>query len=221
MSLSLPVRRLACLALPLAVAATILPACTPLVLGGAAVTGALVATDRRSSGAQLDDQTIELRAASSIRETAGSRVRVNVTSYNRKALITGEAASERDRQLVEEAVRKTANVAAVFNEVSIANSPGLREQASDSLTTGRVKAALIDAKDVPASAIKVVTERGTVFLMGLVSQREADRATEVTRTTQGVQKVVRVFEVLSDQEITRLQSATSTNASPATVQPSQ
>jgi osmotically-inducible protein OsmY len=221
MSLSLPVRRLACLALPLAVAATILPACTPLVLGGAAVTGALVATDRRSSGAQLDDQTIELRAASSIRETAGSRVRVNVTSYNRKALITGEAASERDRQLVEEAVRKTANVAAVFNEVSIANSPGLREQASDSLTTGRVKAALIDAKDVPASAIKVVTERGTVFLMGLVSQREADRATEVTRTTQGVQKVVRVFEVLSDQEITRLQSGTSTNASPATVQPSQ
>lgn len=221
MSLSLPVRRLACLALPLAVAATILPACTPLVLGGAAVTGALVATDRRSSGAQLDDQTIELRAASSIRETAGSRVRVNVTSYNRKALITGEAASERDRQLVEEAVRKTANVAAVFNEVSIANSPGLREQASDSLTTGRVKAALIDAKDVPASAIKVVTERGTVYLMGLVTQKEADRATEAARTTQGVLKVVRVFEVLSDQEIARLQAATASTSSPAPAASSQ
>lgn len=221
MSLPMPARRLACLVLPLAMAATVLSACAPLVIGGAAVTGAMVATDRRSSGAQLDDQGIELRAASNVRETVGSRVRVNITSYNRKALVTGEAASERDRQLLEEAVRKTPNVTGVFNEVGIANSPGLREQANDSMTTGRVKAALIDAKDVPASAIKVVTERGTVFLMGLVTQREADRATEVTRTTQGVQKVVRVFEVLSDQEIARLQSATASTASPAPAQPAQ
>lgn len=221
MSLPMSARRLACLALPLAVAAIVLPACTPLVIGGAAVTGAMVATDRRSSGAQLDDQGIELRAASNVRETVGSRVRVNITSYNRKALITGEAATERDKQLVEEAVRKTTNVSGVFNEVGIANSPGLREQANDSLITGRVKAAMIDAKDVPASAIKVVTERGTVYLMGLVTQKEADRATEVTRTTQGVQKVVRVFEVLSDQEIARLQAATASTSSPTPAGSSQ
>ena len=221
MSLPMSARRLACLALPLAVAAIVLPACTPLVIGGAAVTGAMVATDRRSSGAQLDDQGIELRAASNVRETVGSRVRVNITSYNRKALITGEAATERDKQLVEEAVRKTTNVAGVFNEVGIANSPGLREQANDSLITGRVKAAMIDAKDVPASAIKVVTERGTVYLMGLVTQKEADRATEVARTTQGVQKVVRVFEVLSDQEIARLQATTASTSSPTPAGSSQ
>ncbi len=221
MSLPMSARRLACLALPLAVAATVLPACTPLVIGGAAVTGAMVATDRRSSGAQLDDQGIELRAASNVRETVGSRVRVNITSYNRKALITGEAATERDKQLVEEAVRKTTNVSGVFNEVGIANSPGLREQANDSLITGRVKAAMIDAKDVPASAIKVVTERGTVYLMGLVTQKEPDRATEVTRTTQGVQKVVRVFEVLSDQEIARLQAATASTSSACPARSSQ
>lgn len=220
MTMFSPVRRLACLTLPLAVAATLLPACTPLVVGGAAVTGALVATDRRSSGAQLDDQGIELRAGSNVRETVGSRVRVNVTSYNRRALITGEAANERDKALVEEAVRKTPNVMAVFNEVGIANSPSFREQANDSLVTGRVKAAMIDAKDVPASAIKVVTERGTVYLMGLVTAREADRATEVTRTIQGVQKVVRVFEVLSDQEIARLQAASATTA-PAPAQTAQ
>lgn len=220
MSLS-PVRRLACLALPLAVAAVVLPACAPLVVGGAAVTGAMVATDRRSTGAQLDDQGIELRAGSNIRETLGSRVRVNVTSYNRKALITGEAANANDKALVEEAVRKTPNVTAVFNEVGIANSPSFREQANDSLVTGRVKATLIDAKDVPANAIKVVTERGTVYLMGLVSQREADRATELARVVQGVQKVVRVFEVLPDQEIARLQAATAPSASPASSVPNQ
>lgn len=214
-------RRWAHLLVPLAVVATVLPACTPLVVGGAAVTGALVASDRRSSGAQLDDQGIELRAGSNIRETVGSRVRVNVTSYNRRALITGEAANQRDKALVEEAVRKTANVAGVFNEVGIANSPSFREQANDSLVTGRVKAAMIDAKDVPASAIKVVTERGTVYLMGLVTAREADRATEATRTVQGVQKVVRVFEVLSDQEIARLQTATAATTSPPSGQSGQ
>lgn len=201
-------RRLTLLSLSLAASATLLSACVPLVMGGAAATTVMVATDRRSSGAQLDDQGIELRAASNIREAVGSRVRVNVTSFNRKALITGEAASERDKALVGEAVRQTPNVQAVFNEVGIANSPSLKERTEDSLLTGKVKAGLVSAKEIPANSTKVVTERGTVYLMGLLSQSEADRATNVARTTTGVQRVVRLFEILPDEEINRLKSAT-------------
>lgn len=201
-------RRLTLLSLSLAASTTLLSACVPLVMGGAAATTVMVATDRRSSGAQLDDQGIELRAASNIREAVGSRVRVNVTSFNRKALITGEAASERDKALVGEAVRQTPNVQAVFNEVGIANSPSLKERTEDSLLTGKVKAGLVSAKEIPANSTKVVTERGTVYLMGLLSQSEADRATNVARTTTGVQRVVRLFEILPDEEINRLKTKT-------------
>jgi len=200
-------RRLALLSLSLVASATLLSACAPLLMGGAAATTVLVATDRRSSGAQLDDQSIELRAASNIRDAVGSRVRVSVTSFNRRALITGEAASERDKALVGEAVRQTPNVQSVYNEVGIANSPSLKERTEDSLLTGKVKAGLVAAKDMPANSIKVVTERGTVYLMGLLSPGEAERATSVARTTAGVQRVVRLIEILPDEEINRLKAA--------------
>ena len=201
-------RRLALMSLSLVASATLLSACAPLLMGGAAATTVMVATDRRSSGAQLDDQGIELRAASNIRDALGSRVRVSVTSFNRRALITGEAASERDKALVGEAVRQTPNVQAVYNEVGIANSPSLKERTEDSLLTGKVKAGLVAAKDIPANSIKVVTERGTVYLMGMLSQSEADRATSVARTTSGVQRVVRLIEILPDEEINRLKTKT-------------
>ncbi|MDX9970162.1 MAG: BON domain-containing protein [Hydrogenophaga sp.] len=201
-------RRLALMSLSLVASATLLSACAPLLMGGAAATTVMVATDRRSSGAQLDDQGIELRAASNIRDALGSRVRVSVTSFNRRALITGEAASERDKALVGEAVRQTPNVQAVYNEVGIANSPSLKERTEDSLLTGKVKAGLVAAKDIPANSIKVVTERGTVYLMGMLSQSEAERATSVARTTSGVQRVVRLIEILPDEEINRLKTKT-------------
>lgn len=201
-------RRLALMSLSLVASATLLSACAPLLMGGAAATTVMVATDRRSSGAQLDDQGIELRAASNIRDALGSRVRVSVTSFNRRALITGEAASERDKALVGEAVRQTPNVQAVYNEVGIANSPSLKERTEDSLLTGKVKAGLVAAKDIPANSIKVVTERGTVYLMGMLSQSEAERATSVARTTAGVQRVVRLIEILPDEEINRLKTKT-------------
>lgn len=201
-------RRLALMSLSLVASATLLSACAPLLMGGAAATTVMVATDRRSSGAQLDDQGIELRAASNIRDAVGSRVRVSVTSFNRRALITGEAASERDKALVGEAVRQTPNVQAVYNEVGIANSPSLKERTEDSLLTGKVKAGLVAAKDMPANSIKVVTERGTVYLMGMLSQSEAERATSVARTTAGVQRVVRLIEILPDEEINRLKTKT-------------
>ena len=181
-----------------------LTACFPLVLGGAVAGGALVAIDRRTSGAQLEDEGIELRAMSRLRDNVGSRARVSVTSYNRQVLLTGEVLNEQDKKLVEQVVARVENVNGVVNELAIIDSPSLVQRSSDVLITGQIKALLIDARDLYANAFKVVTERGTVYLMGRVTQREADRATEIARGARGVQKVVRILEILSEEELQRL-----------------
>lgn len=196
--------RLTLVVLALAAGAATLSACAPLAVGGAALTGAMVVGDRRSSGAQLDDQGIELRAASRIRDQMGSRARISVTSYNRRVLLTGEVANARDKELAETLVRQVDNVQGVYNELDVANSPTFTERAEDSLLTGKVKAGMLDSKQVAASAFKVVSERGTVFLMGRVTQREADLATQIARTTKGAQKVVRVLEIISEEELARI-----------------
>ncbi len=190
-----------------AVALTVgLSACAPLIVGGA-VGGALVAVDRRTSGAQLDDQGIELRANNRLKDELGdARARVAVTSYNRRVLLTGEAASEAVKTQITQIVSGVANVREVINELGVTTSPTLKERATDTLVTGRLKASLVDAKDLAASAFKVVTERGTVYLMGRVTQREADRATDLARNTPGVSRVVRVFEIITEQELANLQS---------------
>ena len=192
-----------------------LTACVgPLIVGGAMVGGSLVAIDRRTSGAQLEDEGIELRAASQIRANLGTRVRVSVTSYNRQVLLTGEVPNLQDKQQVEQLVSKVDNVASVVNELAVLNSPSLLDQSADALLTGRVKAMLLDARDLQSNAFKVVTERGPTYLMGRVTQREAERATEVVRATPGVQKVVRILEIISEQELERLRLGTS-GAQPA------
>lgn len=181
-----------------------LSACAPLVIGGA-VGGALLANDRRTSGAQLEDQGIELRAANRLREQLGERGNVSVTSYNRVALITGEVPTEADKAAVEKTVAAVDNVRSVVNELAVLGATSLSQRSSDALVTGRVKAAMVDARDVSASAFKVVTARGTVYLMGRVTQREATRATDIARNTPGVQRVVRVLEVITEEELARLQ----------------
>lgn len=180
-----------------------LSACFPVIMGGA-VMGSLVASDRRTSGAQLEDEGIELRAASRIREHLGERVHVNVNSYNRQVLVTGEVPSVQDKQLVEQVIARVENVQAVVNELAVLGNATLAQRSSDALVTGKVKAGLVDAKDLSAHAFKVVTERGSTYLMGRVTQREADRATDIARSTGGVQKVVRVFEIISEDELRRL-----------------
>mgnify|MGYP003609625529 FL=1 len=185
-----------------------LTACVaPILLGGAVVGGTMVATDRRTSGAQLEDEGVELRAVGQIRSNFGTRVRVNVTSYNRQVLLTGEVPSLQDKERVERLISQLDNVRSVVNELEVLNSPTLAERSSDALITGRVKAMLLDAKDVKANAFKIVTERGTTYLIGRVTQREADRATEVVRSATGVQKVVRLLELITEQELQRLESA--------------
>jgi osmotically-inducible protein OsmY len=182
----------------------ILSGCAPLIVGGAVVGGSLVATDRRTSGAQLEDEGIELRAINRVREVVLDRAHVNVTSYNRQVLLTGEVPSEADKQRVEQAVSRVENVRSIVNELAVMGNSTLTQRSSDALITGRVKASMVDAKDLYANAFKVLTERGTTYLMGRVTQREADRATELARATPGVQRVVRVLEIISDEELQRL-----------------
>ena len=181
-----------------------LTACIPLVIGGAAAGGTLVATDRRTSGAQLEDEGIELRAGSRIRSNIGERAHINVTSYNRQVLLTGEVPTAQDKQLAEQIVSRVENVASVVNELAVLGNATLTQRSSDTLVTGRVKSMLIDAPDLFANSFKVVTEHGTTYLMGRVTQREADRGTTVVRATPGVQKVVRILDVISEEELTRM-----------------
>ena len=186
------------------VAAPWLTACAPLVVGGAAATSALVASDRRTSGAQLEDTRIELKASGSIEKTLGARVHVSVNSFNRRVLLTGEVPTETDKKDAEKIVRQIENIASVVNDLAIAAPSSLMQRSSDALLTARVKARMLDTRGLDPNAVSVITERGTVYLMGLVTQREADLATEVARTSSGVQRVVRVVEVISEAELKRL-----------------
>jgi osmotically-inducible protein OsmY len=184
-------------------ALTPLGGCVPLILGGT-VMGALVSTDRRTSGAQLEDQRIELHAARLMRAHWGERVHINITSYNRQVLLTGEVPGAQDKQMAEKIMSQVENVRAVVNELGVLGHSTLAQRSTDTLITGRVKARLLEAKGVLANAFKVVTERGVTYLMGRVTQREADRATDIARSTEGVQKVVRVFEIISEEELKTL-----------------
>ena len=198
-------KRLACTVGAAVLVSSALTACVgPLLVGGAMVGGSLLAVDRRTSGSQLDDEGIELRAANQIRSNFGTRVRVSVTSYNRQVLLTGEAPNLQDQQAVEQVVKQVDSVASVVNELAVINTPSLIDRSADALLTARIKAMLLNAGDLQSNAFKVVTERSTTYLMGRVTQREADRATEVVRATPGVQKVVRIFELISEQELNRL-----------------
>lgn len=188
-------------------------ACAPLVIGGAMVGGALVATDRRTSGTQIEDQAIELKTGSRVRDAVGDRAHINVVSYNRAVVLTGEAPTEADRAAAERAARTVENVRSILNEVAIMGPSSLGSRSNDTLVTTRVKASLVDAKDIQGTAMKVVTERGIVYLLGRVTEREAAAATAIARGVPGVLKVVRIFEILSEAELAAL------GATPATTAP--
>jgi len=176
--------------------------CIPLVATGAAV-GTLAALDRRSIGAQTEDQEIELRASARMRDALKQPGGVSVTSFNRKVLLTGQVASDDDKRAAEAAVAALPNVRSIHNELQVLGRPSLSATAADASITARVKAALVEAQDLHANVIKVVTESGTVFLMGLVSRREADRAAQVASRVAGVQRVVTVFEFITEEEVKR------------------
>jgi osmotically-inducible protein OsmY len=180
-----------------------LSACAPLVVGGAMVGGALVAADRRTTGTQVEDQGIELKAATRIREAMGSRTRINVQSHNRVLLISGEVRNDEDKAEAERIASQVENVQRVVNEIQVGFLASLTQRSNDLVLAGKVKATLIDARDLQSNAFNVVVERGEVYLMGIVTEREANRATELVRGIPGVAKVVRVMEVISEQDLAR------------------
>lgn len=182
----------------------LLAALVPVLSGcfGAAAVGvaggALVFADRRATEVQVTDEGIELRAGNRVSEKYGSNTHVNITSYNRTVLLTGEVPDAAARADVEKLVAGVPNVKAISNELLIGAPSSLSARSNDTYLTSKVKARFIDASQFAANHVKVVTEAGTVYLLGLVSQKEANAAVEVARTTGGVQKVVRVFEIISD-----------------------
>ncbi|WP_326539771.1 BON domain-containing protein [Pseudorhodoferax sp.] len=194
------------LALAVTLGAGTLAGCAPLLIGGAMIGGTMMVIDRRTSGAQVEDQAIELKSASRVRELAlpGN---VNVTSYNRMVLLTGEVTREADKAAVEQAVSRVDAVRSVVNDLAVMEPSTIGSRTNDGVLSGKVKASFIDAKDVQAQAAKVVTERGIVYLMGRVTEREANRYAEVARTVPGVQKVVRVFEIITEAELAQIQPA--------------
>jgi osmotically-inducible protein OsmY len=196
-------RRQTLLALAAIAGTPLLQGCFPAVVTGVGAGAAMIA-DRRTSGAYLEDEGIEWRTRSRIRERFGDAVNVSVTSYNRIVLLTGEAPNEQVRGEVEQLAAQVVNVRTVVNEVRVAGISPLSARANDAMITSQVKARFVDAQTFGAHHVKVVTEANTVFLMGLVSRREADAATEVARTTAGVAKVVRVFEYISEDDALRL-----------------
>lgn len=188
-----------------------LSACAPLVVGGAVV-GGLSATDRRTTGSQVEDEGIELKVASALRQSIGNRIHANVTSYNRQVLLSGEVASQAEKERAEKLAVSQDNVNSVVNDLAVIPPSSLTQRAKDTVITGQVKAAFLDAKDLQSNAIKVVTERGQVYLMGRVTAREAKRATDIARGIGGVTKVVRIFEEISEQELQRLSGVSATPA---------
>jgi osmotically-inducible protein OsmY len=182
-----------------------LTACAPLVVGSAVMSG-LVAIDRRTTGIQLEDEGIELRTAQGLRQNLSASAHVNVTSYNRMVLLTGEVGSAADKERAEKLAKSQENVSSVVNDLAIEPASSLTQRSKDAVITGQVKALLVDAKDLQSNAFKVITERGVVYLMGRVTSREAQRASEIARSSSigGVVKVVRVFDIITEEELKRI-----------------
>ena len=173
--------------------------CVALVAAGAVGT-AVAGNDRRTLGTQTEDQGIEIKAASRVRNVVGDAGHVSVTSYNRKVLVTGEVRDEAMKRAVESEVRGVANVENVMNELEIAGPSSYTSRSSDALITSKVKLSLADKKTVSATSFKVVTERGTVYLMGLVTQREGNIAASIAQGVSGVMKVVKMFEYIQEED---------------------
>jgi osmotically-inducible protein OsmY len=199
--------------LALAALAPSLSGCFPAAVIGISA-GALMVSDRRISEVYLADEAIEVRASNRLGEMFGSATHINVTSYNRAVLLTGEVLSEDAKAQAERIVTGVPNVKSISNELVVAQASAFTARSNDSFITSKVKARFVDYHTFAANHVKVVTEAGVVFLLGLVTQKEADSAVDIARTTGGVQKVVRLFEVISPEEANRLDVRTNNSPTP-------
>lgn len=178
-----------------------LTACVPLMMGGAAVMTTNVALDRRTAGAQVDDQAIQLKTRNSLNDALSEQANVNINSYNRRVLLTGEVPNAVERQKAAQLAGEVENVRSVFNELVVAPASTYSERSQDTWITGKVRAEILRADNLPSKSMQVTTERGVVYLQGLVTPREADLAAQTARSVGGVEKVVRIFEIISEAEL--------------------
>ena len=195
------------LAIGLVTVAMQLGGCFVPVVVGAVGAGAYSATDRRSIGAQTDDKVIASRAASRIEDALSDRSHINVNSFNRKVLLTGEVPDQASKDKAEQIAKAVDSVTSVVNDLEIGGMTPSTGRNNDAYLTGKVKAELVNRKDLFANAYKVVTEKSVVYLMGRVTRQEGDAAAEAARGVSGVQKVVKVFDYLSDAELAGLQKS--------------
>lgn len=177
----------------LALTVPALQGCFPVVAGGIAA-GVLAIDDRRTLATQAEDKTIFAKAETRISERLGNKANVNITSFNRRVLLTGEVPDEQTRVEAERIVGGVENVAIVVNELQVAGISSLTARTNDAIITSKVKGNFVDDRDIQANAFKVVTEAGVVYLMGLVTRAEGDRAAAVAARTSGVKQVVKVFD---------------------------
>jgi len=199
--------------LAVVLAATQLQGCFVLGLGAVGTT-AYVATDRRTAGSILEDNTIQLKADNRISTALGGYSNVRAVSYNQQVLLVGQVPTEADKLKAAEVVQGVPNVKAVLNEIDVGPVADLNRSATDTLITTKVRARLIDAHDIFGNAFKVTTSNSVVYLMGIVTQREADRAVEIARSTTGVSKVVTMFNIISEQQLQQIENPQKTNAPP-------
>ena len=177
-------------------AVLVLPGCAPLVIGAVAAGTAVVATDRRSTGAQLDDKTIQVRVANELRDALkGSDIHINVNSYERRVLLTGEVASEAVKTQAGSVAARSKDVRLVNNELIVAPPSTFGERTEDNTLGTRVRAAFVNTREIAFNSIDIVTERRTIYLMGAVTQKEADVAAHVASRVPGVKQVVKLFDV--------------------------
>ena len=174
--------------------ASLLTGCVAAVIGGAGG-AALMGADRRTIGTVTEDRGIEIKAASRISDKYPD-AHINVNSYNRMVLVTGEVVSNTARGEIEKIARAVENVRGIYNELAVVGNSALSSRTNDTYLTGKIKARFVDGQKFNAVHVKVVTEAGNVYLLGMVSRKEADDATEIARTTGDVQKVVRLFEFI-------------------------
>lgn len=189
-----------CYSLLLILLFPILSGCVPFVVAGVGVgagTGALISEDRRSSGIFIEDQAIELKASRRINEQLGRDARINVTSFNRNVLLTGEALNESMKNEAEKLAMSVENVRNVFNEIAISEKSALSVRTNDSLITSKVKGRFLSERKFQINYVKVITENSIVYLLGLVTREEGESAAQIASTTAGARKVVKVFEYLN------------------------
>lgn len=209
--------RTAALAAALA-GSSLLQACFPLA-ATAVVGGSLMAADRRTAATQAVDAEIELKSMNFMKDALNGAGHINVNAYNREVLLTGEVPTEEDKKRAEQAAGQIVNVKSVVNELGVMGNSSLTSRSNDALITAKVKTSLFDAKDVFAGTIHITTERGTVYLQGIVTQREADRAADIASRVGGVEKVVKVFDIVSEDDLKRLSNDAATQ--PPSTPPAQ